>query len=185
MPIYTIDPISKDAQIEVVDLTVGAPNPLLATIPLTGTIHASRVSRLPTTQVIKPQPVEAVLGSPNKGFVGIYEISTVKPWPILHEVLLGLTWNPSSTVGGGMLKEDYAHNRAFVAGDDSLGILDTSQSPPVWDQSSVVNWPGYCTDSLALKFQDRYTLRFLRRVQCVIIDTSKSWTYAGSITLRK
>ena len=48
----------------------------------------------------------------------------------------------------GRYREDYLHNRAFVAGVTEIGVLDTSQSPPFWNQGSVGAVLG--TDSLAL-----------------------------------
>jgi hypothetical protein len=54
----------------------------------------------------------------------------------------------NGTFFGGILV-DVLHNRAYVAGRFQIGVLDTSQSPPVWDPTSVVA-TGSNTDSLSL-----------------------------------
>lgn len=42
------------------------------------------------------------------------------------------------------------HDLAVVGGSSQVGLLDTSKSPPVWDQSTVT--ATNCTDSLSLNF---------------------------------
>jgi hypothetical protein len=135
LPIYTLDAAGA-AQIAVVDLTVGATNPVIKTISLPG---ASRVF----STTFNPNNNTMLAEAESPSGVLIFEIDTatqsvtsVVPTPPL---------NPQRF--GGILM-DPLNNRAFVAGQDRIGILDTSTSPPTWNQASVVGTVG--TDSLSL-----------------------------------
>jgi hypothetical protein len=138
VPLFTHS-ANGDAQIEVVDLTIGAPNPLLKTVPLSGSSRVLASTYNPNNNTML---VEAITGGTG---ITVYVLNTSSPYNVLYQVPTTLTFN--GTIGGAIL-EDYPHNRAFVGGQLQIGILDASASPPVWNASSVVNVIG--TDSLAL-----------------------------------
>jgi hypothetical protein len=135
VPLSTTD-MSGNAQVAVVDLTVGAPTPVIKTLSLVGGSSPEALAYNPANKTIL---AESLLSA---GGVGIFEIDTTTQ-TVLHEV------NATSLdEGRGGVLQDTKHNRAFVAGITKIGILDTSTSPPVWDPTSVVS--TVCSDSLAL-----------------------------------
>jgi hypothetical protein len=131
---------SGNAQVEAVDLTPGAPNPLLKKLKLTGASSLIAVAYNPNNQTML---VEAVLSA---GGIGVYVIDATTKSVTGHVKATGL--NP----GFGGILEDIVHNRAFVAGYSTIGILDTSKNPPVWNAGSVVSLSpaNSFTDSLSL-----------------------------------
>ena len=126
--IYTLDQ-GGNAQLSIVDLAVGAANPVLKTISLTGSVQ-------PISAVYNPQGpsilAEARDGSNN---VHIYEIDPTAQSVVNSIVATGL----SDTGMSGGLVEDFINNRAIVAGTSDLGILDTSTSPPTWNPASILD----------------------------------------------
>jgi hypothetical protein len=135
VPLNTQDG-SGNAQVAVVNLAVGAANPVIKTLSLVGGNFPEALGFNPNNNTIL---AESLLTA---GGVGIFEIDTTTQ-AVLHEVnLTGL-----DEERGGVLI-DSKHNRAFVAGLSTLGILNTSASPPTWDPASVV--ATTCSDSLAL-----------------------------------
>ncbi|HYL58799.1 MAG TPA: hypothetical protein VEU51_08000 [Candidatus Acidoferrales bacterium] len=139
VPLNTTD-MSGNAQVAVVNLAVGAPNPVIKTLALNvGGSQGNFPEALAYNPANKTILAESVLTA---GGVGIFEIDT-NTQTVLHEVdATGL-----DEFRGGVL-QDFKNNRAFVAGLSTIGILDTSTSPPVWNAASVVS--TVCTDSLAL-----------------------------------
>jgi hypothetical protein len=136
-PLNDLNP-SNNAQLDTVDLTVGAATPLLKTIALPGSNSIVSLTYNPNNRTML---VETFLKT---GGVGVYVIDTATMTVIAGPVkATGL----DAGYFGGMV-EDFAHDRAFVAGPNTIGILDTSATPPVWDAGSVVTTVG--TDSLAL-----------------------------------
>ncbi len=151
VPIYTTS-TNGDGQIEVVDLTVGSPHPLIATITLPGSARPLATVYNPANHTILAEASQRAQANS----IAVYEIDTTA-----HSVLYKVP-TPKITVGsawGGMI-EDTTHNRAFVAGQFTVGILDTSTSPPTWNPASVISTSlgaGYggsafdgATDSMAL-----------------------------------
>jgi hypothetical protein len=136
-PLIALDG-SGNAQIEAVDLTVGAASPLLATLSLPG---ASKAVATAYNSNNATMLVETFLKS---GGIGVFVIDTATKT---------VTGPPVKATGlnsgffGGIL-EDSTHNRAFVAGQTTIGILDTSTTPPAWNAGSVVT--TVVTDSLSL-----------------------------------
>jgi hypothetical protein len=136
-PLIALDG-SGNAQIEAVDLTVGTANPLLATLSLSGASKTISTAYNPNNATML---VETFL---QNGGIGVFVIDTAAKTVIGPPVkATGL----NSGFFGGIL-EDSIHNRAFVAGQTTIGILDTSTTPPVWNAGSVVT--TVATDSLSL-----------------------------------
>jgi hypothetical protein len=136
-PLIALD-ASGNAQIEAVNLTVGAASPLLATLSLPGASKTVATAYNPNNATIL---VETFLKA---GGIGVFVISTATKTVTGPSVIAtGL----NSGVFSGIL-EDAIHNRAFVAGASTIGILDTSKMPPVWNAGSVV--ATLSTDSLSL-----------------------------------
>ncbi len=136
-PLNDLNP-SNNAQLDVVDLTVGAASPLLKTLALPGANSIVSIAYNPNNATML---VETFLTA---GGVGVFVIDTAT------ELVTGASVKATgldSGFFGGML-EDFTHNRAFVAGESTIGILDTSTTPPVWNAGSVVATVG--TDSLSL-----------------------------------
>jgi hypothetical protein len=137
VPLRRLD-VNENAQVAVVNLAVGAANPVIKTLSLMGASTAEALAYNPANKTIL---AEALLSA---GGVGIFEIDATTQ-TVLNEVnATGLD------EGRGGVLQDTMHNRAFVAGVTTLGILDTSMSPPVWNAASVVSTGEVCSDSLAL-----------------------------------
>jgi hypothetical protein len=135
VPLNTTD-MSGNAQVAVVNLVVGAVNPVIKTLSLAGGSFPEALAYNPANKTIL---AESLLTG---GGVGIFEIDTTTQ-AVLNEV------NATNLdEGRGGVLQDFKNNRAFVAGVTTIGILNTSTSPPVWDPTSVVSIA--CTDSLAL-----------------------------------
>jgi hypothetical protein len=137
VPLRRLD-VNENAQLAVVNLAVGAANPVITTLSLMGASTPLALAYNPANKTIL---AEALLSA---GGVGIFEIDATTQ-TVLNEV--NATGLDESSFRGGIL-QDTKHNRAFVAGVSTLGILDTSTSPPVWNAASVVS--TVCSDSLAL-----------------------------------
>jgi hypothetical protein len=153
------------AQLAVIDLTVGAANPVLKTISLTGSIQ-------PVSEVYNPRG-PSILAEARDGTdqVHIYEID-----PATESVVSSIVaTNLSDTGMSGGIVENFVSNTAIVAGTSDLGILDTSTSPPTWNQASIVDLSGMqiTIDSMAL---DSFTgLLFISNLgNNLVIDTKDS-----------
>lgn len=132
--------MNGNAQVAVVNLAVGAPNPVIKTLALNvGGSQGNFPEALAYNPANKTILAESTLSG---GGVGIFEIDTTTQ-TVLNEV----NATNLDEFRGGVL-QDFKNNRAFVAGLATIGILNTSTSPPVWDPNSVVSI--VCTDSLAL-----------------------------------
>jgi hypothetical protein len=161
VPIYPLD-AKGNAQIAVVDLTVGKANPVIKELSLDGTQQPLAVAYNPNN---KTMLAEARKSSDNS--VTVYEIDTKTQAVINTVVATGLSQDGT---GGGIV-ENAVTNKAFVAGSDDLGILDTSTSPPVWDPTSVVTAP----------FMDSFSVNSTTGIMFIasdgtnsIVDTTKS-----------
>ena len=126
--IYQLDP-SGNAQLAILDLTVGAANPVLGTISLAGSIQ-------PISAVYNPQgPSILAEARDAANQVHIYEIDPATQSVVSSTLATGLSHTGMS---GGMV-EDFVTNQAIVAGTSDLGILDTSTSPPIWNPASIID----------------------------------------------
>jgi hypothetical protein len=129
---------SGNAQIETVDLTVGAASPFLGTLTLPGASKTVATAYNPNNATML---VETLL---KNGGIGVFVIDTATRT---------VTGPPVKATGlnsgffGGIL-EDSTHNKAFVAGQTTIGVLDTSTTPTAWNAGSVVT--TVVTDSLSL-----------------------------------
>ena len=160
VPIYPLD-AKGNAQIAVVDLTVGKANPVIKELSLDGTQQPLAVAYNPNN---KTMLAEARKSSDNS--VALYEST---PRPSGDQYGGGHRAEPMGTGGG--IVENAVTNKAFVAGSDDLGILDTSTSPPVWDPTSVVTAP----------FMDSFSVNSTTGIMFIasdgtnsIVDTTKS-----------
>lgn len=136
-PLIALDG-SGNAQIEAVDLTVGAASPLLAKLSLPGASKSVSTAYNPNNATML---VESFL---KKGGIGVFVIDTATK-TVTGPAVEATGLNAGFFSG---IVEDFTHNRAFVAGGTTIGILDTSTTPPVWNAGSVVTTVG--TDSLSL-----------------------------------
>lgn len=162
--IYQLDP-SGNAQLAIVDLTVGAVNPVLKTISLTGSVQ-------PVSAVYNPQG-PSILAEARDGAnqVHIYEIDLATQSVVSSTLATGL----SHTGMSGGIVEDFVTNQAIVAGTSDLGILDTSTSPPTWNPASIIDLSAMeiTIDSIAL---DSFTgLLFISNLgNNIVVDTENS-----------
>ena len=144
VPIYALD-AGGNAQIAVVDLTVGLANTVLRGISLPGSDQPIGLVYNPNNQTVLAEARQSSTDA-----ITIYEIDTLTQSVIDTVAASGVT---QDGFGGGIL-ENLLTNQAFVAGglgaelSGTLRILDISKSPPVWDAASVV--PTYFTGSLSL-----------------------------------
>ena len=161
VPIYPLD--SKgNAQLAVVDLTVGKASPVLKEISLTGTQQPMAVAFNPNNKTMLAEGRNSSTTA-----ITVYEIDTTTQSVKNMVVATGLSQDGT---GGGIV-ENATTNKAFVAGQSGLGILDTSKSPPVWDPASVIGTP----------FMDSFSVNSVTGIMFIasdssntIIDTTKS-----------
>ena len=161
-------PISKtdgsgNAEVAVVDLTVGAKTPILSTIAITGSTRSIAMAYDP---IHKTMLDETSLASGNDTGVAIIN-TTTKSYTGTTVTATGL--GPTGFFGG--IVENPTRKEAIVASPGSIGVLDTSVNPPTWNASSVVVTVG--SDSLAVNLNTG--LLFISddgRNQ--IVDTTKS-----------
>lgn len=127
-PIYTLD-ASGNAQLAIVDLTVGAANPVMGEVSLPGSVQPVATTYDPINRSI------LALGLDASSDLTVYDISTKK-----HTVTgtIPITGVAGDNNFGGIVM-DSREKRAFVAGDDQVGILNVASNPPKWDASSVVD----------------------------------------------
>ena len=139
VPIYTED-ASGNGQVAVVDLTVGAANPIIKLVSLPGTSTAIASNFFADTGRVY---VLAANGS--NMFVHVIRTSdnTV-------ESSIAATGLSFSGQFGGVIV-DGPRQHVVVAGTSAIGLLDISTNPPTWNQASIVNIPG--TDSFSLNSQ--------------------------------
>src|SRR6266851_6382097 len=128
VPVFTQD-ASGNAQVAVVDLTVGAANPVLATLAIPGARRSIGIGYDP---IHKTMLDEVALTA---GGVALAVIDTTTKTVAGGTVsLAGLTY--ADHFGG--LIENPVLKQAIVAGTTNLGVLDTSVSPPIWNAGSVI-----------------------------------------------
>ncbi len=139
VPIYTQD-ASGNGQIAVVDLTVGATNPILKLISLPGTATAI------ASNFFGDNARVYVLAA-NGGNVVVHVIKAADNTVEFSIPATGLDFFGSF---GGIIV-DGARNRVIVAGSSTIGVLDISTATPTWKANSVINVQG--TDSLSLNPQ--------------------------------
>jgi hypothetical protein len=136
--IYSLDR-SGNAQLAVVDLAAGAARPVLKTISLIGSVQPVAVAYNPGNRTMLAEARDV------RESVSVYEINTITQSVANRVRVTGLThWG----MAGGIV-EDFKTNRAVVAGTMTVGILDTSQSPPIWLPRSAIGL-AMRTDSMAL-----------------------------------
>ncbi len=128
---------ASSSQLAVVDLTIGAANPIIKLIPLSGVVE-------PTGGAFNQKNgrvyAEGVLGD---GSVNIFEIDTTTQAVINTIPCPGIT---NSNRFGGVVA-DPVRNLLVVAGTTTIGLMDTSVEPPVFNAASVVSVVG--TDSIS------------------------------------
>ncbi len=162
-PIYTLD-ASGNAQLAVVDLTVGAANPVLGEVSLTGSVQPVATTYNSINHSI------LALGLDAGSALTVYDISTKSHTVTSTIPITGIT---GSTHFGGIVM-DSREKRAFVAGDDQVGILNAGVNPPKWDATSVVDV------SKAGSFFDSFSVNIATGIMFIsgdgnnaIIDTTK------------
>ncbi|HUO06663.1 MAG TPA: hypothetical protein VMU16_15825 [Candidatus Binataceae bacterium] len=136
---------SGNAQVAVIDLSVGAANPILKTISLTGAQEAVASTYDSVNQQILVEAFAFDVGT-----AGVTDVAPgVNIFVIATSSQSVTSVVPASglSAGRGGVVDDPNNNRAFVAGESDIGILDTSQSPPAWSSTSIVE--TVCSDSLA------------------------------------
>jgi len=142
VPVYSLDP-RGNAQLAVVDLTVGAAHPLRKLISLEHSVQPVALAYNPLNRTMLAEARRA------DNRVLIYEIDIARQ-SVAHVIdATGLlqepdgfaknVWGPVKIqpVSGGIVV-NLASNYAIVAGSAALGSLDISRSPPVWDPKSIV-----------------------------------------------
>lgn len=161
VPIYPLD-AKGNAQIAVVDLTVGKANPVIKELSLDGSTTPVAVAYNPNNKTMLAEGSSSTTHN-----VTVYEIDT-KTQTVTNSVpATGLS---QSGEGGGIV-ENAVTNKAFVAGSFDLGILDTSVSPPVWDAASVITTP--LSDSFSVNSTTGIMFIASDSVNS-IVDTTKS-----------
>ncbi len=142
VPVYSLDH-QGNAQVAVVDLTVGVPNPVRKLISLTGSVQPMALAYNPSNRTMLADARAA------NNHVLIYEIDTATASVANVVEATGLVqkiegpakniWGPvriQPTAGG--IVENLLTNQAIVAGTTTIGLLDAAHSPPVWDSKSVI-----------------------------------------------
>ena len=174
VPVFKQDP-SGNAQVAVVDLTVGAADPVLATLVIPGARRSIGIGYDPLHKTMLDE-VDLTAGG-----VALAVIDTTAKTVSGSTVsLAGLTY--ADHFGG--LVENPVLKQAVVAGTADVGLLDTSVNPPVWDAASVITTNG--TDSFALNLVTG--MLFISDDGAMqIIDTGKTpWnplTFAGGFDI--
>jgi len=136
VPIYTHD-AQGNGQIAVVDLTVGATNPIITLISLPGTSTAI------ASNFFGDNGRVYVLAASGTSVV-VHVIKASDNTVEFSIPATGVTFNSSF---GGIIV-DGKRNRVIVAGTSTVGVLDISTATPTWNAASVISVPG--TDSLSL-----------------------------------
>ena len=160
VPVYTLDG-GGNAQLAIVDLTVGAANPVIKTISLPGSLIAQSVAYNPNNKSM----LATGLASSR---VIAYEIDAASQSLKNTVALPGLF---ALTTNGGIV-EDPKGNRALVGTSGFLGVLDTSRSPPLWGAHSIIGL-RFNTESMSLNFNTG--LAFVTaRGSSTLVDTWRS-----------
>ncbi len=164
-PIYTLD-ASGNAQLTIVDLTVGAANPVMGEVSLPGSDQPMAT----TYDSINRSVLALGLDTTNSNLT-VYDISTKNHTVTSTIPITGIT---GYTNFGGIVM-DSRKKRAFVAGDDQVGILNAGVNPPKWDATSVVDV------SKAGSFFDSFSVNIATGIMFIsgdgrnaIIDTTKT-----------
>jgi hypothetical protein len=175
VPVYSLDG-RGNAQVAVVDLTVGVAKPVRKLISLEKSVQPIAVAFNPSNRTML---VDA-RGAHDQVF--IYEMATATE-SVAHVVeATGLRqevetrakniWGPVrlQPAAGGMVVNFVSH-QAVVLGTTTIGLLDVSRSPPVWDQKSVIHLDLYA-ESFALN--SNTGLLFISNLGTdALIDTSR------------
>jgi hypothetical protein len=153
VPVYSLDR-RGNAQVAVVDLTVGAAQPVRKLISLDASVQPVAVAFNPSNRTML---VDA-RGVHDQVF--IYEIATatesvehvVEATGLRQEVETRAKniWGPVrlQPAAGGMVV-NFVNHQAVVLGTTTMGLLDVSRSPPRWDPLSVIHLDLYA-ESFAL-----------------------------------
>ncbi|HEY6301010.1 MAG TPA: hypothetical protein VIW95_15330 [Candidatus Binatus sp.] len=148
VPIYTLSggggartnpaSVAGSSQLAVVDLTIGAANPIIKLLELTNVV-------VPTGGAFNQKNGRVYAeGTLADGTVSVFEINTTTQAIINTIPCPGIT---NSNRFGGVVA-DPVRNLLVVAGTATIGLMDTSVEPPVFNAASVVSVAG--TDSLSL-----------------------------------
>lgn len=139
VPVTAPDP-QGNAQVAVVDLTPNAAKPVVGTISLPGsaTVFGTNLD----TGTGRVYAAATTTGTSN---VAVYVIDTTDNNKIINTIdAPGIT--QTGRFGG--IVVDPAVNQVLVAGTDTVGLIDISKDPAVFDAASVVSLDG--TDSICL-----------------------------------
>lgn len=149
VPIYTLSgggggartnpaSVPSSSQLAVVDLTIGAANPIIKLLELSNVV-------VPTGGAFNQKNGRVYAeGTLADGTVSVFEINTTTQAIINTIPCPGIT---NSNRFGGVVA-DPVRNLLVVAGTSTIGLMDTSVEPPVFNAASVVSVAG--TDSLSL-----------------------------------
>ncbi len=150
VPIYTLTsaggaPTNPDvvsvpgsSQLAVVDLTIGAANPVIKLLELSSAVE-------PTGGAFNEKNGRVYEeGRLADGTVNVYEIDTTAQTVINTIPCPGIT---NAARFGGVIA-DPVRNLLVVAGTSTIGLMNTAVEPPVFNAASVVTVAG--TDSLSL-----------------------------------
>ncbi len=148
VPIYTlsggggarINPaaVPGSSQLAVVNLAIGAANPVIKLLELSNVV-------VPTGGAFNQKNGRVYAeGTLADGSVSIFEINTTTQAIINTIPCPGIT---NSNRFGGVIA-DPVRNLLVVAGTSTIGLMDTSVEPPVFNAASVVSVAG--TDSISL-----------------------------------
>lgn len=142
VPVYSLDH-RGNAQVAVVDLRRGIRTTVRKLFSLIGSVQPMALAYNPSNRTMLADARTA------DDHVLIYEINTatasvssvIEATGLLQhaEVAAKNIWGPvriQPTAGG--IVENLRTNEAIVAGNSTIGILDTAHSPPVWNRKSVI-----------------------------------------------
>ena len=176
VPVYSLDN-QGNARIAVVDLARGIRNPVRKLISLIGSVQPMALAYNPSNRTMLADARRA------DDHVLVYEIDTatasvsnvVEAKGLIQQVPIPAKniWGPVriQPAAGGIVENLRTH-QAFVAGSTTMGILDTTHSPPVWDPESVITL-GLNAESFALN--SNTGLLFISNLGTdVLIDTVRS-----------
>ncbi len=130
--------VPNSSQLAVVDLTIGAANPVLKLLELSGVVQ-------PTGGAFNQKNGRVYAeGRLADDTVSIFEINTTTQTVINTIPCPGIT----NSGGFGGIIADPVRNLLVVTGTSTVGLMDTSVEPPVFNAASVITTIG--TDSISL-----------------------------------
>ena len=139
VPIYAID-ANLNAKIAVVDLTVGAANPILKVLSLPG-------STRPIAATINPDTGKVYVEAQTPAnTVNVHVIDTTTQTVTATVLATGVTFSGSF---GGIIANP-TKQKLIVAGSSNIGIMSLATDPPTMIANSLISNSG--TDSIALNF---------------------------------